>query len=418
MRAHLLLLISILVFAPLVYGQETHYDESRVPNYTLPDPLAFEDGRSVETAADWPERRAEILRLFEQQVYGITPDLGLTPRAEILRSRDDAFDGLASQHQLRLHLTDSLHIDLLLYVPNQRDHPAATFVALNFYGNASVSDDPQILLTDAWMRANDDYGIVNHRATEATRGVRARRWPMEHIVRRGYAVATAYCGDLDPDYDDGFENGVHAIAPPADSSGWATLGAWAWGLSRIGDYLTTRTDLDPHRMMVMGHSRLGKAALWAGAQDERFAAVISNNSGAGGAALSRRGFGETVARINTSFPHWFSSAFTRYNDHEAALPVDQHQLIALMAPRPIYIASAEEDLWADPKGEFLSALGADPVYRLLGTEGLEATTLPPLETPLLSRIGYHIRRGKHDVMRYDWDRFMDFADLHLKPIEE
>ncbi|MEM1094129.1 MAG: acetylxylan esterase [Bacteroidota bacterium] len=418
MYVRLLFTALLVALAPAALAQETHYDESRVPDYTLPDPLTFQDGRRVETAADWPARRAEILRLFEQHVYGTTPDLDLTPTPEVLRSRDDAFGGLASQHQIRLHLADSLHIDVLLYVPNQRDHPVATFIGLNFYGNASISDDPEVLLTDAWMRANDNYGIVNHRATEATRNVRGRRWPFEHIVRRGYAVATAYCGDIDPDVDDGFSNGVHAFAPPADSSGWATLGGWAWGLSRIADYLGTRADLDPDRLIVMGHSRLGKAALWAGAQDERFAAVISNNSGAGGAALSRRGFGETVARINTSFPHWFADAFTRYNDREAELPVDQHQLIALMAPRPVYIASAEEDRWADPKGEFLSALGADPVYRLLGTEGLDATAMPALEEAVLSHIGYHIRRGRHDVTNYDWDRFMDFADLHLKPVEE
>ncbi|MEM6648040.1 MAG: acetylxylan esterase, partial [Bacteroidota bacterium] len=237
MRIRLLFTALLVALAPVAIAQETHYDESRVADYTLPDPLTFEDGRRVPTAADWPARRGELLRLFEQHLYGTTPDLGLTPTAEVLRSRDDAFGGLASQHQIRLHLTDSLHIDVLLYVPNRRDHPAATFVALNFYGNASISDDPEVLLTDAWMRANDGYGIVNHRATEATRNVRGRRWPFEHIVQRGYAVATAYCGDIDPDVDDGFANGVHALSPPADASGWATLGAWAWGLSRIADYL-------------------------------------------------------------------------------------------------------------------------------------------------------------------------------------
>ncbi|MEE2658261.1 MAG: acetylxylan esterase [Candidatus Latescibacterota bacterium] len=405
---------------------DINYDEAAVANYELPDPLRCLDGRLVENAEEWRQlRRPEVLQLFAEHVYGVTPPIPIATTSNVVEE-GTILGGRARRRQVRLRFgkgRGALEAELLLYLPRVRS-PAPVFIGLNFHGNQTVRADPEIRMPQGWVRGSRDDGIFDHRATEASRGIKTARWQVERVVNAGYGVATVHNGDFDPDFDDGYVNGVHPLFPdysPAALGGaidpkhrWGTIGAWAWGLSRCLDYLRTDNDIDAERVCVMGHSRLGKTALWAGAQDERFALVISNNSGCGGAALSRRNYGETVRSINDIFPHWFCDRFREYNGREGKLPVDQHLLVSLSAPRPVYLASAEQDRWADPKGEFLAARHAGPVYHLFTLQGLKEDETPPIGAATASgHIGYHQRPGGHDVTAFDWEQWIDFANLHL-----
>lgn len=428
MRITKILKAGLLSCFVLAFGAETwkgNHDESKVKPYELPDPLTFANGNKVRTADEWRKsRRGEILRLFQDNVYGRTPSNGPKPRFEVDSIDNNALRGTAIRKQITISFSEretDPKIHMLVYLPTQVKGSVPVFLSLNFGGNHTVDVDPGIALTDVWIREQptETATLVRKPATEKNRGQSASRWPIERILSRGYGVATACYGDIEPDFDGGMEHGVRKLflAPgqkqPADNE-WGAIGAWAWGLSRMADYLQTDKAIDGSKIALLGHSRLGKAALWAGAQDERFAIVISNDSGEGGSALSKRNFGEDVWRLNNNFPHWFSKNYRRYSNKESELPVDQHMLVALVAPRPVYVASAAEDLHSDPRGEFLAAVHAGPVYELLGKQGLGTDGMPGLHEPIMKTVGYHIRAGKHDVTAYDWDRYCDFADLHWK----
>lgn len=404
-----------------------NYEEDLVPSFTLPAVLLNQTGEKVETVQSWEnQRRPEILALFQEHVFGHLPADGKdTLWWETTKEDLNALDGKAVRKEIQCYFTADRNgpsMQLMIHQPKRASGPVPAFLALNFFGNHSIHPDPNITLSESWMMNREEMGVVDHKATEESRGKRSSRWPIEMIIERGYALATIYYGDIDPDFDDGFQNGIQSLfyaegqEQPTEEE-WGSIGAWSWGLSRALDVLQETEGINGKQVAVFGHSRLGKTSLWAGALDERFALVISNNSGCGGAALSRRAFGETVERINTNFPHWFNTNFKKYNAKESELPVDQHQLLALIAPRPLYVASAEEDRWADPKGEFLSALNANPVYQLYDLPGLPATDMPKVNEPLVGTIGYHMRTGKHDVKKYDWEQYLSFADLHLKAQE-
>jgi hypothetical protein len=430
-----LVLIFGLVFA--LYQARAHaqpgcdrlnYDEEKVGDYTVPDPLLGKSGRRITDAKSWRDgRRGEILQDFRDLMYGHTPDLAVKLRAKVVATRKDAVDGLATRTIVKLQLFDDPEapsIDLMYCLPNQRTTPAPMFLGLNFAGNASIEVDSAIPLPRGWMRPQEGI-VVNNRATDALRGTSAADWPVKAAIEKGYGVATFYYGDVEPDHSEGWRDGIRGYAlklanrTERDPHAWGALGAWAWGLSRALDYLATIPQVDAQRVVVFGHSRLGKTALWAGAQDERFAIVISNNSGEGGASLARRNFGENIA-CSIGHASWrYCDHFREYIDREDDLPFDQHMLLGLIAPRPIYIASATEDALADPRGEFLTAVHAEPIYRLFELRGVDTSSWPAPDKPIGQTIGYHLRTGKHAITLYDWQQYLAFADRHLKnPVAE
>jgi hypothetical protein len=370
---------------------------SAASDLSLPDPLTTSAGSKVTTPDQWQTtRRPEILELFRTHVYGRAP-IGRPDslRFDVKETNKNAMGGKATLKRIDIHFSGSGGkgvIKLAVFIPNKAPKPAPGFVLI----------------------CNRDRDSI-----DPTRKTRSPFWPAERIVERGYVAASFHNSDLDPDDFDGFKDGVHGIFDPKNSTrspdAWGTIAAWAWGASRVMDYFETDKDIDEKRIGVVGHSRGGKTSLWCGAEDERFAFTISNNSGCTGAALARNKKGERVKRINTSFPHWFCANYKTFNDKEDMLPIDQHELIALIAPRLVYVASASQDEWADPEGEFLSCVHAGSVYRLFGLQGVGATKMPEAQKPLhTGHIGHHIRTGKHNLTEYDWDRYMDFADKHWK----
>ena len=373
------------------------------------------NGKPVASKREWVnQRRPELKALLQHYEYGNFP-----PPAKVKATVDgidkDCFGGKATLKLITLSFApkDARKIGLMLIVPNQKKNPTPVFLGLSFSGNYTLVTNSLVPIPTGWMNAKIP-GVTNNRATEGGRGKFIDVWAIEQSIERGYAVATIFCDDIEPDRANattGVRSFFHGSKNPQDD--WGTIAAWAWGLQRAVDYLETDRRIHPKKIAVIGHSRLGKAAMLAGAFDERIALVVPLQAGCGGTSPARGKVGESVKRINTSFPHWFCGEFKKFNDEPDRLPFDQHCLIALCAPRPVLLSNATEDSWANPAGQFEMLKAADKVYRLIGAKGIASGKMPAVGQLMDSKLGYYIRPGKHSMTTGDWKIILDFADKHF-----
>ena len=373
---------------------EFNYFEEKVPPYKLPEVLSSPKGTKVKNAGTWEKnRRNEILELFRENVYGRVPSTPYEKTFTLINEDKNSMGGAATLKQIDIKIESSgksLDIHLTLFVPNKVAKPVPAYLLI------------------------DNRGPQN---TDPTRKLRSEFWPAEEVIARGFAIAVFSNADVDPDNFDEFKNGIHGLLDRGERKpdSWGTIAAWAWGASRCMDYFETDRDINSKKVAVVGHSRGGKTALWAAAEDQRFAMAVSNESGCGGAALARRRYGETVARINSAFPHWFCTNYSKWANNEDSMPVDMHMLISLIAPRAVYVTSASEDLWADPKGSYLSLYHSVPVFKLFEKGMTLPERMPPLNKQITSgKLAYHVRDGAHNLLLRDWNWFMDFGDVVLK----
>ncbi len=390
-----LLFFFVFILSLDAYGQQfqPNYDEAKVPKYTLPNVLKTSKNKTIRNRKDWEQlRRPEVLKLFEDNIYGPIPTQFDSLKFSIANEDRSSMGGKAHLKEVVIEVFrkgKSVRINLVLFTPNNVSTPVPAFLLINNRGKENM--DP-------------------------TRQIKSEFWPAEVVINSGYAIAAFHVSDLAPDDKDLFVNGVLQLYPEqinADN-GMRAIAAWGWGASRALDYFERDPSIDARKVVLVGHSRGGKASLWAAAQDQRFAICVTNCSGNSGAALSRRQYGERISAINDAFPHWFNNNYKKFNNNEANLPVDQHMLIALMAPRPVYATNASEDLWADPTGTFLSLKHAEPVYALYNLKSALPAEPPPINSALIiSPMAYHKREGKHNLTVYDWTNVIKFADYHF-----
>jgi hypothetical protein len=403
----------------VVAGIPVNYDEAKVGTYTLVDPLVLNNGKPVKDAKTWwTKRRPEIEEIFETQQYGRDPGRPADESFDVTDKGTPALDGKAIRKQVTISFSKDPawpQIHLLIYLPAAAHKPVPMFFSINFGAIQNAVDDPGITPEEVWdPRTNA--------RTMPPKGRGFGRLNVEPFLDAGIGVATYYYGDVDPDYLNGFSNGIRErYLKPGQTErapdDWGAIAAWAWGMSRVQDYFETDPSIDAKRVAIHGVSRLGKTVMWAGAHDKRFAAVIASCSGEGGAALSHRDYGETIAHLTapTRYPYQFAANYAKYGGFPDKAPMDANLLVALVAPRPLLLQTGSTDLWSDPKGEFLAAVAAGPVYKLLGKDPLDTDVWPAAKTPILHDLAYYMHEGPHGMVPTDWDIYLQFLKMHLHP---
>ncbi len=377
-------------------GHVSNYSEEKIPPYTLPDPLVLADGRPVTSAAMWfQQRRPEILKFYQNEIYGRIPANAPRVSWEVVETDTNAREGTA----IRRHVVgkmgdrpDGPRLNLIVWTLAKASRPVPLLLNISFFGAGGKGPGSR-------PGAFDVLG---------------------EVLNRGWGYATLGYGDIQPDRANRWTEGVIGLTlpqgqmqPPPEE--WGTISAWAWGISRCIDFFQTDKSVNARQIAITGASRLGKTVLWATAQDKRVAAVFSVVSGEMGAALIRRDWGETLDDMAQNFPWQFAGNLQKWVGRWNELPVDQHLLIALCAPRPVYVNGGLKDQWSDPRGEFLSLVAAGPVYRLLGARDLGVTELPALDKPVSSgSLAFHYHSSGHTAVPADWKTFLDFAERHFQ----
>lgn len=397
-----------------------NYDESKTNMFEIPNILAKRDGKGeIKTALEWEQiNRKWVISVMESEMYGKMPPRPAEMKVELRESSDNALGGVAKRRQYIIHLKDKggeISFNLLLYLP-KTDKPVPAIILPNFYGNHTITTEPEIFMPTCWMRNQTGKNpiVSDNKPHESQRGKMAKTCPVEDVVKRGYALATYFYCEIYPDKekDDGASESIYKIFPKdMDFDKRPATVAWAWGNSRVVDCLETLPEIDSTRIGVTGHSRLGRTSILTGAYDKRIALVLANNPGHMGSAISRRRFGESIRLITTAFPYWFVKNLDKYQDNEGELPIDQHHVVACIAPRAVYIASASKDFWADPKGELMGLVEASKIYKLYGAKNTPSMDNLELEKQFIGdNIGYHLSNDIHAMTHYNWYRYLDFAD--------
>jgi hypothetical protein len=420
------ILLTITVSIRAGYGQAVqevkagipvNYDESLSGSYTLPDPLVFPDGRKVKNAKQWnKERRPQIVSLFEEFEYGKIPATPKNLSFDVFDKGTPALNGKAIRKQVTVYLTTDTSdhkMEVLIYLPADATGPVPVFFNVSFSPNVSVVDDPGI-------KAGFTWGSDGKKVPALLTGKFGRMDP-NMFLSQGIGFATVYYGDIEPDFADGVKYGIRGyyLKPGQDYPApdqWGAISAWSWGLSRAMDYFQTDKQIDSKKIALFGVSRLGKTVLWTGCRDTRFGMVIASCSGEGGAAISRRWYGETIDHMThpTRYFYQFAGNWRNYKDDPSKSPVEANMLVALMAPRPLLLQTGDTDKWSDPKGEFVAAAAAGPAYELLGKKSLGTDVYPPAGTPILNDLGYYMHAGGHGAMPADYEIFIRFLKMHFK----